>query len=79
MSKKEKQEEEMIRHNLKMTAFQNRKKTKKIVEKKWDSEKHIIKPTQNAFDILSWVKNRSASFNNNLTLMINFFQVLTRK
>ena len=53
ISKEEKHEEERIHNNLKKKASRDRKKAKEIVEGKRDLERHIIKPTQNAFDVLS--------------------------
>lgn len=66
MSKEEKREEERIRNNLKRRASLDRKKAKEIIEGKRDSEGHIIKPTQNAFDVLFRVRDRSATFHDNL-------------
>lgn len=50
---------------------------KKIIEKKQDSELFNIKPTQNAFDILYGVLDRSTTFHNNWVFMINYFQKCT--
>lgn len=42
-------------------------------------EGQIIKPTQNAFDLLSRVGDRSATFHFNLAFMTNYSRQLSRK
>lgn len=79
MSKEEKGEEERIRNNLKRRASLDRKKAKEIIERKRDLEGHIIKPTQNAFDMLSRVRDGSATFHDNLALTNNYSRERTRK
>ena len=72
ISKKEKYEEQRIRNNLKMRASQDCKKAKKIVKKKQNLKRHIIKPTQNAFDVLSQIGDGSVIFYDNLALTTNY-------
>ncbi len=55
-----------------MKTSRDRKKAKEMVERKRDSEGHIIKPMHNAFEVLSRVKDKSATFYYNLTLTTNY-------
>ena len=48
------------------------KEEKREDEEKRDSKGHIIKPTQNAFDVLSRVGDGSATFHDNLALTTNY-------
>lgn len=71
-SQKEKTKSQWLHNKLKMRASQNRKKAKKIQEGKRDLDGHFIKPSQDAFDVLSQVRDRFTTNINNMALTTNY-------
>lgn len=53
LSQEEKTKNQRLHSKLKMRASRNRKKAKIFQEGKRDSDGHFIKPSQDAFDVLS--------------------------
>lgn len=75
----EKREKDRLRNKLKMKASRDRKKAKEIEERKRDSEGHIIKQNQNAFDRLSPVGKASNTHLSDIAFTTNYSQKRTRK
>ncbi len=79
ISQEEKLEKERLRNNLKMRASRDRKKAVEILEGKQDLEGQVIKPSQNAFDVLSQTATGSDIYSNDMALTSNYSQKRIRK
>ncbi len=79
ISQEEKLEKERLRNNLKMKASRDRKKAVEILEGKRDLEGQVIKPSRNAFGVLSQTATGSNIYSNNMALTSNYSQKRIRK
>ncbi len=79
ISQEERLEKERLRSNLQKRASRDCKKTVEILEGKRDLEGQVIKPSQNAFDVLSQTATGHDIYSNDMTLTSNYSQKRIRK